>query len=146
MPAACSSGERPTRSSASRRRAYVAEFLGAENVFAGEVRAGANGAIEFRTGALTFHAVGDAPAGGGHAVVRAEEVSISPPRTGSSARNVFQGTITELAPLGALTRVVVDIGGTPLVAALTSHSVRELSLAEGQTVWASFKAMAVHLC
>ena len=126
--------------------AYVAEFLGAENVFSGEVRAIEGGMIEFRTGALTLHAVGDAPAGAGHAVVRAEEVSISRERPGSSARNVFAGTISELAPVGALTRVVVDVDGAPLVAALTSHSVRELSLAEGERVWASFKAMAVHLC
>jgi molybdopterin-binding protein len=125
---------------------YVAEFLGAENVFAGEVRALEGGALEFRTGGLTLHAVGDAGAGAGHAVVRAEEVSISRSAPGSSARNVFEGAIAEIAPLGALTRVVVDVGGTPLVAALTSHSVRELSLAEGQRVWASFKAMAVHLC
>ena len=126
--------------------AYVAEFLGAENVFSGEVRAIESGVIEFRTGALSFHAVSDAAAGAGHAVVRADEISISRAAPSSSARNQFQGRITELSPLGALTRVVVDVGGTPLVAALTTHSVRELSLGEGQTVWASFKAMAVHLC
>ena len=52
----------------------------------------------------------------------------------------------ELAALGALTRAVVDIGGTPLVAALTTRSAQELALGEGARVWASFKAMAVHLC
>jgi molybdopterin-binding protein len=41
---------------------------------------------------------------------------------------------------------VVDVGGTPLVAALTTRSVQELALKEGESVWASFKAMAVHLC
>ena len=142
---------------------YIAEFLGAENVFAGEVRvlgeaapdwvpgepaalSRGHQAIEFRTGALTFYTVGDAHAGAGYAVIRAEEVLLSASSDSSSARNRFQGTITELATLGALTRAVVDIDGTPLVAALTTRSVQELELKAGQRVWASFKAMAVHLC
>lgn len=124
---------------------YIAEFLGAENVFAGEVSL-IGGAIEFRTGKLTFHTVGDAHAGAGYAVIRAEEVVLSIASDASSARNRFQGTVTELATLGALTRVEVNIEGTPLVAALTTRSAQELELMEGQRVWASFKAMAVHLC
>ena len=60
-----------------------------------------------------------------------------------------------MATTGALTRVTVDIssssgaaGGSsaPLVAALTTRSAQELVLREGSEVWASFKAMAVHLC
>jgi molybdopterin-binding protein len=54
--------------------------------------------------------------------------------------------VSEVATLGALTRVSVDIGGAPLVAALTTRSARELALAPGTPVYASFKAMAVHLC
>jgi molybdopterin-binding protein len=34
----------------------------------------------------------------------------------------------------------------PIVAALTTRSAQELVLREGTEVWASFKAMAVHLC
>jgi molybdopterin-binding protein len=142
---------------------YIAEFLGAENVFAGEVRvlgdaapdwlpgepgalARGQHAIEFRTGALTFYTVGDAHAGPGYAVIRSEEVLLSTAPGSSSARNRFEGRITEIAALGALARAVVDINGVPLVAALTTRSAQELALAEGQRVWASFKAMAVHLC
>jgi molybdopterin-binding protein len=142
---------------------YIAEFLGAENVFAGAVRvlgavapdwvmgepdvlARGHRAIEFRTGALTFYTVGDAPDGLGYAVIRAEEVLLALEPHPSSARNQFHGVITEVATLGALTRVTVDIGGTPLVAALTTRSAQELRLTRGQEVYASFKAMAVHLC
>ncbi|HEU4641224.1 MAG TPA: ABC transporter ATP-binding protein [Gemmatimonadaceae bacterium] len=145
---------------------YIAEFLGAENVFAGtvrvlgeaapdwaaedvpDVRALARGhhAIEFRAGALTFYTVGDAVDGPGYAVIRAEEILLAPAPGTSSARNQFEGTVTEVATLGALTRVTVDASGVPLVAALTTRSARELSLAPGARVWASFKAMAVHLC
>ena len=153
---------------------YIAEFLGAENVFAGEVRylndaapdwldgatellAGGHHAIEFRSGALTLYTVGDAPPGHGHAVIRAEEVLIAAAPQSSSARNQFRGVVSEVATTGALTRVTVEIGGdsatagrggtsAPIVAALTTRSAQELVLREGSEVWASFKAMAVHLC
>ncbi|HET7585060.1 MAG TPA: ATP-binding cassette domain-containing protein [Gemmatimonadaceae bacterium] len=142
---------------------YVAEFLGAENVFAGEVRVigastadGEHGApqelaeghraLEFRAGPLTFYTVGDASAGAAYAVLRAEEVLLSREPQSTSARNQFRGRVSEIATLGALTRVTLDVDGTPLVAALTTRSAQELSLTPGQVVWASFKAMGVHLC
>ena len=140
---------------------YVAEFLGAENVYGGEVRVANAGAadpdegatagyrtFEFRTAlrGLTMIAVGDAVPGPAHAVIRAEEVVVSLAETASSARNAYQGRIVEMSASGALVRVTIDVGGTPLVAALTTRSARDLGLAPGMTVHASFKAMAVHLC
>jgi molybdopterin-binding protein len=176
---------------------YIAEFLGAENVFAGEVRVlrepgglasqsagsgsrggmadtstvdvsardsgdvaedvasaddGAEGrgdghhAIEFRTGPLTLYTVGDASSGPGYAVIRAGEVLLSLEPQHSSARNNFRGTVIEVATTGALAHVTVDVSGVPIVAALTTRSADELSLAPGTEVWVSFKAMAVHLC
>jgi molybdopterin-binding protein len=143
---------------------YIAEFLGAENIFAGTVRvlgdaapdwmagdpdvlARGHRAIEFDAGAFKLYTVGDAPSGAGHAVIRGEEVMLSQtPGGGTSARNQLEGVITDVVTLGALTRVVVDIKGTPLIASLTTRSAQELSLREGQHTWATFKAMAVHLC
>ncbi|HVH39561.1 MAG TPA: ABC transporter ATP-binding protein [Gemmatimonadaceae bacterium] len=142
---------------------YVAEFLGAENVFAGVARdlgaaapdwvdgASASYALDHRAFAfecegLTLYAVGDFAPGAGHAVIRAEEITIARDQTHDSARNRFAGRVVELSTLGALTRVTVDVRGTPLVAALTTRSVHELALAPGMAVVASFKAMAVHLC
>jgi molybdopterin-binding protein len=143
---------------------YIAEFLGAENVFAGSVRvlgdaapdwaeseprelARGHHAIEFRTGPLTLYSVGDAPPGASYAVIRAEEVVLSHDMPSStSARNHFAGRVTEVATLGALTRVTLDVDGVPLVASLTTRSAKELALVPGATAYASFKAMAVHLC
>jgi molybdopterin-binding protein len=151
---------------------YIAEFLGAENVYAGEVRylsdaapdfldgaeallAGGHHAIEFVSGGLTLYTIGDAPPGAGHAVIRAEEVLVSAAPQSSSARNQFEGVVSEVATTGALTRVTVDVSSgaagviaprVPIVAALTTRSAQELELREGSEVWASFKAMAVHLC
>jgi molybdopterin-binding protein len=144
---------------------YIAEFLGAENVLAGsvhhlrdvspdwstgdadiDVSARGKHAIEFRSGPLTLYTVGDAAEGPGHAVIRAEEILLSRQPHPSSARNTFRGRIVEVASSGALTRVTVEVDGTPLVAALTTRSADELQLAPGLEVHASFKAMAVHLC
>lgn len=126
----------------------VAAFLGAENVYAGTVRILGDGTVEFQTdgGALTFVAAGDATPGRGHAVVRADEIVLSPAAIASSARNVFHGRVQSVERTGSLTRVTVMVDGTPLVAALTSRSASELRLDAGTPIVASFKAMAVHLC
>ena len=138
---------------------YVAEFLGAENVFAGTVQPAAGQTaesdeaasagqrlLEFRTEGLGFLAVGTAAEGPAYAVIRAEEIIISLEPVAMSARNRFRGQVVELAELGALTRVVVDVGGVPLIASLTTQSASEMKLSERREVYVSFKAMAVHLC
>jgi molybdopterin-binding protein len=142
---------------------YVAEFLGAENVFSGTVRelgavspdwvegdpsiySQGHRAFAFETEGLTLYAVGDFAPGAGHAVIRAEEITISRDQTFDSARNRFSGRIIEVQTLGALTRVTVEVRGLPLVAALTTRSVLELKLEPGLAVVTTFKAMAVHLC
>jgi molybdopterin-binding protein len=150
----------------------IAEFLGAENVIEGTVtplfgeepeHVQGGGArprdsradyrapyrtFEFRVAGsdLTLYAVGDAEPGPGHAVIRADEVVLSEAAPVSSARNSFQGRVVELAMLGGLTRVTVNVHGQLFVAALTTHSAREMALAPGAQVYTSFKAMAVHLC
>jgi len=137
---------------------YVADFLGTENVFAGHAEPsrvhgsgsvapeGEGRAVAFTTGALTLFALADVEPGPANAVIRAEEIALSLEEASSSIRNQFKGTVTELAPAGAITRVTVDVQGTPLVAAVTSRSARELGLDVGKDVVAAFKAMAVHIC
>jgi molybdopterin-binding protein len=140
---------------------YIADFLGAENVFGGTarpIRAEApdwvqgdehqfmQHAVAFTTGGLTFYALGDVVPGPAHAVIRAEEVSLSAEPSMSSVQNQFRGRIVEIVPAGALSRVTVDASGTLVVAAVTARSVRELELRIGAEVVVGFKATAVHLC
>jgi molybdopterin-binding protein len=142
---------------------YIAEFLGAENVFAGtahlledrapdwlegEPAALSQGyhAIEFRSGPLTIYTVGPGPGGDCYAVIRAEEVVVSLAAPSTSARNLFFGPVVEVNALGASARVTVDVQGVPIVAALTTRSVQEMGLREGVQAYATFKAMGVHLC
>jgi molybdopterin-binding protein len=131
--------------------AYVAEFLGAENVYAGVARtvdSSVTGqqAIEVMCGPLVIHAIGEAQTGPTTVVVRAEEVVLSRVDAESSMRNHFAGTVTEISGFGAQARVAVDVSGIVFVAALTWTSVQELGLRSGERVFVSFKAFAVHLC
>jgi len=128
------------------KTAYVAEFLGAENVFAGGVTS-TGGETVFTSGALVMHVAGDAAPGPAHAIIRAEEILVSRAEAGpSSARNHFAGRISEIATAGPLWHITIDSAGTPLVAALTTYSADELALKIGDTVHYTFKATAVHLC
>jgi molybdopterin-binding protein len=125
---------------------YVAEFLGAENVFAGGV-AIEDGDAVFQSGRLTIHVAGEAVPGPCHAIIRAEEILVgrSSPAP-SSARNRFEGRVTAIVSAGPLWRVTIDAGGTELVAALTTYSATELALRVGDTAYFTCKATAVHLC
>ena len=74
--------------------------------------------------------------GRGHAVTTPQS---------TSARNEH-GRVVEVGTLGAFARVTLDVDGVPLVAAVTTRSVQEMGLSEGTMVYATFKAMGVHLC
>jgi molybdopterin-binding protein len=131
----------------------AAEFLGAENVYAGIAERIAPampdgvGTLRFETAGLSLIAVGEYGGGAAHAVIRGEDVVLARTRPGpSSARNVLEGVVVEVATEGSLARVTVDVHGVPLVAALTTSAVEELQLAAGVEVVASVKATAVHLC
>jgi molybdopterin-binding protein len=133
--------------------AAAAEFLGAENVYAGksyELEAAQGSTLRtmrFESGGLSLVAVGEYADGAGHAVIRGEDVVLARTRPGpSSARNVLEGVVEEVVSVGSLARVTVLVGGVPLVASVTAGAVRELELREGVPVVASVKATAVHLC
>lgn len=62
----------------------------------------------------------------------------------SSARNVWRGTIEDLAIYGERVRVRVA-SRPPLVAEVTAGSVQQLRLVRGSEVWVSFKAVEVEI-
>jgi molybdopterin-binding protein len=141
--------------------AYIASFLGHENIFAGTARPiraiapdwldargdqFAEHPVAFDTGALTLYAIGDAVPGKAHAVLRAEDVMLSAEPMASSVRNQFRGRVVEIAPAGALSKVTVNVSGTLIVAAVTTRAVQELGLEPGRDAVTAFKATSVHIC
>ncbi len=127
---------------------FVASFVGVETVLPGRVVRVSDGAFAAAVaGGREVEAVGQVEPGDAVlCCVRPEQVTLSPNPTppGSSARNVFAGTIRQITPLGLFQRIRVDCG-FELVAYVTRQSLEELGLTEGKPVSASFKATAVHV-
>jgi molybdate transport system regulatory protein len=62
-----------------------------------------------------------------------------------STRNQLAGTVTEVKLGGIMAEVTVDLGGQPIVAAITRGSAEELELAAGDEVTVLVKATEVML-
>ncbi|MHB8772444.1 MAG: ABC transporter ATP-binding protein [Syntrophales bacterium] len=127
---------------------FVASFVGVETVLPGRVARVSDGVFAAAVaGGREVEAVGQVEIGSAVlCCVRPEQVTLSPNPAppGSSARNVFTGTIRQITPLGLFHRIRMDCG-FDLVAYVTRQSLEELGLAEGKQVSASFKATAVHV-
>jgi molybdopterin-binding protein len=140
----------------------IANFVGVENVFKG-LASERGGLIEIEVdGLVIVSATGDIDGDGGEeedgrrnkregqngrevfASVRAEDILISKAPLKSSARNSFQGRVEEIANGGIMVKVWVD-AGIPFMAMLTRRGCQEMDLAEGDHVYLTFKATAVHV-
>ena len=124
---------------------FVASFVGVETILSGKVIKRNGGTFVASIEGREIEAVGDAHLGDSVVLcVRPENVTLSIQLSKEliSARNVFQGRIVKITPLGFYQKVQLDCGFL-LVAYITNHSLEELSLVEGKEVRASFKATAV---
>jgi tungstate transport system ATP-binding protein len=126
---------------------FVASFVGMETVLSGPVTKTYDGAFITSVSGRDVEAVGNVDVG--ETVVcfiRPENVTLSTGASGdvTSARNVFPGKIVKIIPMGLFHKIQLDCG-FPLVAYVTSQSLENLSLREGNDIVASFKATAVHV-
>jgi tungstate transport system ATP-binding protein len=124
----------------------VAAFVGVENVLPAEVESSAADLTTLRVGGQLVEVAAEPPAGERSPLlcIRADDVVIARGALPSSVRNSFPATIVRLEPAGRRMRIVLDCG-FPLIANVTARSARELGLAEGEAVTASFKATLPHL-
>ncbi|RLG21156.1 hypothetical protein DRN77_07125, partial [Methanosarcinales archaeon] len=76
--------------------------------------------------------------------IRPEDILISKEKSRTSARNEFFGEIVDARNMGAIVRLVVDVG-VPFVVMLTKQSYEDMGLLCGVNVWIVFKASSVHL-
>lgn len=126
---------------------FVASFVGVETVLPGRVLETSDGVFVAAVEGGEIQAVGHVRTGEGVlCCIRPEHVTLSRNTSFSetSARNVFSGTIRKITPLGLFHRVHLNCG-FDLVAYVTRKSLETLSLEEGKSVIASFKATAVHV-
>lgn len=122
---------------------FVARFAMARNIFTGEVVETEDGSIVFCTEGTELAVVTDLR-GKLHASVRPEDILVSPELLLSSARNSFCGTITRIADRGSTFHLTVNLP-PDFICLVTRRSFDEMGLAEGQKVYITFKASAVHI-
>ncbi|MBL7120180.1 MAG: ABC transporter ATP-binding protein [Dehalococcoidia bacterium] len=123
----------------------VAEFVGVENILAGVIAEKDDDLVNISVNGHVIQAISDYAIGDKvHALVRPEDVTFRLSKDPSSARNVFEGEISRMTPIGPLVRIQVDCG-FPLLGVLTTRSAQELELTIGKHVYASFKATAIHI-
>ena len=120
----------------------VANFVGVENIFIGEVKSNEGGVAHVAAEDLDISALSNYMNGRAKVFIRPENITISRTSLKSSARNNVKGRIVKITNLGPTVRVELDKG---LKALITKNSAEELELKNGDEIYASFKATSVHL-
>jgi tungstate transport system ATP-binding protein len=126
---------------------FVASFVGMETILTGKVIKRGGGTFIASVSGQEIEAVGESQLGEEVILcIRPENVTLTPhpSKETTSARNLFAGKIEKIISLGLYQKVQLNCG-FPLVAYVTHHSMKNLSLKEGKVVMASFKATAIHV-
>ena len=133
----------PEKIFTSPRNAFVAEFVGFENIFKGKAR---------REGDITVVDIGSVeivasePAEGEViAAIRPEEIVLSLKPVETSARNVIKGRITEIVPETYIVKLRVDVDGVQFTVYVTRKSFLEMKIDVGCKVSLIFKASSVRI-
>jgi len=122
---------------------FVAHFVGVRNVLCGVCLPRENGHRMLDLGDTQIAVVTELE-GEVHASLRPEDIVLSTKPLQSSARNCLEGRIVEIKDRGSVVHVTVRVP-PDLVCAITHASLEEMALEVGSTVYASFKASAVHV-
>ena len=123
----------------------VAELVGVENVLAGVITYKEDELVTVEVNGNSIQAISELPLGEKvHVLIRPEDITFTPSRNVSSARNMFDGEIIRMTQVGQLVRIEVDCG-IPLLGVLTMVSAQELGLSIGKRLYASFKVTAIHV-
>jgi len=125
---------------------FVANFVGTESILEGVVETIAAGLMEISINGKVIEASGDFSVGQKvYCCLRPENIIVSkelPEKI--SARNVFEAKVQKIIRQGFFYKLMLDCGFS-LVAYITMPSCEDLGLCEGATIFASFKATAVHV-
>ena len=133
----------PEKIFTSPRNAFVAEFVGFENIFKGKAR---------REGDITVVDIGGVeivasePAEGEViAAIRPEEIVLSLRPVETSARNVMKGRITEIIPETYIVKLRVNVDGVQFTVYVTRKSFLEMGIDIGHEISLIFKASSVRI-
>ena len=126
---------------------FVASFVGMQTIFEGVVIKTYDGVFVASVAGRDIEAVGQVAVGDRVlCFIRPENVTLSIEHSHekTSARNIFPGRIDKIIPMGLFCKIHVDCG-FPIMAYVTHQSMENLSLMAQKSIFASFKATAVHV-
>jgi len=130
---------------ASPKNREIAEFVGMQNILDGVIVSNGGEVATIDVNGTIIEAVADFAVGEEVSVcMRPEDVTVALSKLSSSARNSLAGEVTWAVSTGPLSRIEIDCG-FPLVALVTKRSAEELGLKKGRQVYATFKAVSIHV-
>ncbi len=121
---------------------FIARFCGHKNYFKADFSKVGFAILKdnFQIEISSFQPLADL----GAILIDAAEIILSNQRFSSSARNSFQGKITDISKSKSGFEIKVDIG-IQLIALITAHSIQNLSIKVEQNIWCTFKASSVQI-
>lgn len=122
---------------------FVARFAMVRNIFSGEVVDGEGENVTFTTEGVRIAVVTDIR-GRCHASLRPEDILVSHAPFPSSARNSFSSVITSVVDKGSVLYLTVTLP-PDFTCLVTRNSFDAMGLGEGQKIYITFKASAVHV-
>ena len=122
---------------------FVANFVGSKNIFEGQIMTEGEDKLVKINDEVSME-VTTAEEGAVNLVIRPEDILISYDTFKSSARNSYQGVVTNLEKKLSLVEVKIDIG-VEIIVYITNHSLKDMELEEGSEAYVTFKASAVHI-
>jgi molybdopterin-binding protein len=122
---------------------FVARFALSRNVFSGKTVGEGDGYATVDIGGAKLTAITESR-GEVRLSLRPEDIIISKEPIQSTARNCFQGMVSDIAPKGSVIYVTVSLP-PELICLITRQAFEELDLRKGVRVWITFKASVVHV-
>jgi len=122
---------------------FVAHFALSRNIFTGEAEKGEDGSCLVNIGGIKLAATTELRSKV-RLSLRPEDIIISKEPLHSTARNCFQGVVSDIAHRGAVVYVTVTVP-PDFICLITRQAFEELELRKGVNVWITFKASAIHV-
>jgi len=136
---------------------FVARFAMSRNIFAGRAEDGDDRSALIDIGGVRLRAITESK-GEVRLSLRPEDILISLEPLRSTARNCFQGVVSDIADRGSVVYISVTLppdfyptksailrGPLDFICLITRQAFDELRLRKGARVWITFKASAIHV-
>jgi molybdopterin-binding protein len=122
---------------------FVARFALSRNIFSGKVEDAEDGYALIDIGGVRLRALTESR-NEVRLSIRPEDILISRGPLQSTARNSFQGIITDIANRVSIVYITVTLP-PDFICLITLQAFEELELKKGVRVWITFKASAIHI-